>query len=262
MASGPPCRRPRCRSRSGPSRRRRSVWAFLVGKTATNCHHAAVWTPGTSSGQRVSLQAPCWLPWDALTEVELPACVLVGGYAESTAATGRRVRAGVGVPDRADLGRSACVASSAARRLDYHLGVTVTSCSSTTARASCVSVLEGRGATGGVAVDEPLRDVERALTGCCRCGSWNALIGDPRAGRCCRARPAGKRRSALPVCARWRRGRRARRQGGPRRLALRRARGVRHRTGDSRLSRPAPAATGSSTPTAASRCRRRHRGSS
>ena len=45
--------------------------AFLVGKTATDCHHAAVWTPGTTAVERFSLQAPCWLPWDALTEVEL-----------------------------------------------------------------------------------------------------------------------------------------------------------------------------------------------
>ena len=45
--------------------------AFLVGKTATDCHHAAVWTPGTMAVERFALQAPCWFPWDALTEVEL-----------------------------------------------------------------------------------------------------------------------------------------------------------------------------------------------
>jgi dipeptidyl aminopeptidase/acylaminoacyl peptidase len=45
--------------------------AFLVGKTATDCHHAAVWTPGTTAVERFALQAPCWFPWDALTEVEL-----------------------------------------------------------------------------------------------------------------------------------------------------------------------------------------------
>lgn len=45
--------------------------AFLVGKTATDCHHATVWTPGTTAVERFALQAPCWFPWDALTEVEL-----------------------------------------------------------------------------------------------------------------------------------------------------------------------------------------------
>jgi WD40 repeat protein len=45
--------------------------AFIVGKTATDCHHAAVWTPGATSVERLALQAPCWYPWDAMIEVEL-----------------------------------------------------------------------------------------------------------------------------------------------------------------------------------------------
>lgn len=45
--------------------------AFLVGKTLTDCHHAAVWTPGATSVERFALQAPCWYPRDALIEVEL-----------------------------------------------------------------------------------------------------------------------------------------------------------------------------------------------
>ena len=45
--------------------------AFVVGKTPTDCHHAAVWTPGSTSVERLGLQAPCRHPGDALTEVEL-----------------------------------------------------------------------------------------------------------------------------------------------------------------------------------------------
>jgi Tol biopolymer transport system component len=45
--------------------------AFLVERTKTNCHHAALWSPATNAIARFDLQAPCWDLWRGLKDVEL-----------------------------------------------------------------------------------------------------------------------------------------------------------------------------------------------